>query len=196
MNGLQEEEKIFSGSASIWWRCNRRQGRSEAVHGALEAGALSTSYTSSQGLMLMIPVLHRIAGARQPAVLHVASRTVGTHAMSIFGDHSDVMNCRQTGFAMLSTGSVQEVMDLAAVAHLAAIGSRIPFIHFFDGFRTSHELQKTEMIDYKDLEKTARLESGRKISCKRPESGASDSAKHRAEPGHLFSGAGSKQSFL
>ena len=124
-----------------------------AVHGALEAGALSTSYTSSQGLMLMIPVLHRISGARQPAVLHVASRTVGTHAMSIFGDHSDVMNCRQTGFAMLSTGSVQEVMDLAGVAHLAAIEAKIPFMHFFDGFRTSHELQKTEMIDYKDLGK-------------------------------------------
>ncbi len=124
-----------------------------AVHGALEAGALSTSYTSSQGLMLMIPVLHRIAGARQPAVLHVAARTVGTHAMSIFGDHSDVMNCRQTGFAMFSTGSVQEVMDLAAVSHLAAIEAKIPFMHFFDGFRTSHELQKTELIDYKDLGK-------------------------------------------
>ncbi|MDD3350817.1 MAG: pyruvate:ferredoxin (flavodoxin) oxidoreductase, partial [Eubacteriales bacterium] len=123
------------------------------VHGALEAGSLSTSYTSSQGLMLMIPVLHRIAGARQPAVLHVAARTVGTHAMSIFGDHSDVMNCRQTGFAMLSTGSVQEVMDLAGVAHLAAIEAKIPFMHFFDGFRTSHELQKTEMMDYSDLEK-------------------------------------------
>ena len=90
-----------------------------AVHGALEAGSLATSFTSSQGLMLMIPVLHRISGTKQPAVLHVAARTVGTHAMSIFGDHSDVMNCRQTGFAMLSTGSVQEVMDLAGVAHLA-----------------------------------------------------------------------------
>ena len=112
-----------------------------AVHGALEAGSLATSFTSSQGLMLMIPTMHRISGTRQPAVLHVASRTVGTHAMSIFGDHSDVMNCRQTGFAMLSTGSVQEVMDLAGVAHLSAIKSRIPFIHFFDGFRTSREIQ-------------------------------------------------------
>jgi len=119
-----------------------------AVHGALEAGSLATSFTSSQGLMLMIPVLHRISGTKQPAVLHVASRTVGTHAMSIFGDHSDVMNCRQTGFAMLSTGSVQEVMDLAGVAHLSAIKARIPFMHFFDGFRTSHEIQKIRAIPY------------------------------------------------
>ena len=118
-----------------------------AVHGALQAGALATSFTSSQGLMLMIPVLYRIAGERLPAVLHVASRTVGTHAMSIFGDHSDVMACRETGFAQLSTGSVQEVADLAAVAHLAAIESSIPFMHFFDGFRTSHEINKIDLPD-------------------------------------------------
>jgi len=124
-----------------------------AIHGALESGSLSTTFTSSQGLMLMIPVLHRISGTRQPAVLHVASRTVGTHAMSIFGDHSDVMNCRQTGFAMLSTASVQEVMDLAGVAHLAAIKSRIPFMHFFDGFRTSHEIQKIRAIPYEEFGK-------------------------------------------
>lgn len=122
-------------------------GAIAAVHGALQTGALATSFTSSQGLLLMIPVLHRIAGERLPCVLHVATRTVGTHAMSIFGDHSDVMNCRQTGFAMLSTASVQEVMDLAAVAHLSAIRSRVPFLHFFDGFRTSHELCKVEAPD-------------------------------------------------
>ena len=122
-----------------------------AVHGALESGALAASFTSSQGLMLMIPVMHRISGQRHPCVLHVAARTVGTHAMSIFGDHSDVMDCRATGFAMLSTGSVQEVMDLGGVAHLAAIKGRIPFIHFFDGFRTSHEITKIEPIDYEDL---------------------------------------------
>ena len=124
-----------------------------AVHGALESGSLATSFTSSQGLMLMIPVLHRISGTKQPAVLHVASRTVGTHAMSIFGDHSDVMNCRQTGFAMLSTGSVQEVMDLAGVAHLSAIKARVPFMHFFDGFRTSHEIQKIRAIPYEEFDK-------------------------------------------
>ena len=118
-----------------------------AVHGALQAGALSTTYTSSQGLMLMIPVLYRIAGERLPAVLHVASRTVGTHAMSIFGDHSDVMACRQTGFALLSSGSVQEVADLAPVAHLAAVKGSIPFLHFFDGFRTSHEINKVDLPD-------------------------------------------------
>ncbi|MBQ9411605.1 MAG: pyruvate:ferredoxin (flavodoxin) oxidoreductase [Oscillospiraceae bacterium] len=122
-----------------------------AVHGALQTGALATTYTSSQGLMLMIPVLHRIAGERLPAVMHVAARTVGTHGMSIFGDHSDVMDCRATGFAQFSTGSVQEVVDLAAVAHLAAIESRVPFMHFFDGFRTSHELATVEMIDREAL---------------------------------------------
>ena len=128
-------------------------GAIAAAHGALETGALGTSFTSSQGLMLMIPVMHRIAGQRHPGVLHVAARTVGTHALSIFGDHSDVMNCRQTGFAMLCTGSVQEVMDLSAVAHLAAIKGRVPFMHFFDGFRTSHEINKVEQIDYEDLRK-------------------------------------------
>ena len=118
-----------------------------AVHGALEAGSLATTFTSSQGLMLMIPCLHIIAGHRHPGVLHVAARSVGTHANSIFGDHQDVMDCRATGVGMFSTGSVQEVMDLAAVAHLAAIRTDIPFIHFFDGFRTSHEIQKIEVID-------------------------------------------------
>ncbi len=122
-----------------------------AVHGAAQTGALATSFTSSQGLMLMIPVLHRIAGERLPVVLHVAARTVGTHAMSIFGDHSDVMCCRNTGFAMLSSGSVQEVIDLAGVAHLAAIKGRTPFMHFFDGFRTSHEINTAEMIDTQQL---------------------------------------------
>lgn len=124
-----------------------------AVHGSLEAGALATSYTSSQGLMLMIPTMHRISGQRHPGVLHVASRTVGTHAFSIFGDHSDVMNCRQTGFAMISSGSVQEIMDLGGIAHLSAIKARIPFMHFFDGFRTSHEIQKVEAIDYDEFAK-------------------------------------------
>ena len=118
-----------------------------AVHGAIQTGALTTSYTSSQGLMLMIPVLYRIAGERQPAVLHVAARTVGTHAMSIFGDHSDVMACRDTGWAQYCTASVQEVIDLTPVAHLAAMESNIPFMHFFDGFRTSHEINKVEVPD-------------------------------------------------
>lgn len=122
-----------------------------ALHGALETGSLGTSYTASQGLMLMIPVMHRISGQFKPAVLHVAARSVGTHAMSIFGDHSDVMGCRNTGFAMLCSASVQEIMDLTGVAHLSAIKGRIPFLHFFDGFRTSHEIQKVEVLSYDEL---------------------------------------------
>ncbi|MBE5035484.1 pyruvate:ferredoxin (flavodoxin) oxidoreductase [Gallibacter intestinalis] len=137
-------------------------GAAGAVHGALESGALATTFTSSQGLMLMIPTLHRISGQRHPGVLHVAARTVGTHAFSIFGDHSDVMNCRQTGFAMLSTGSVQEIMDLAGVAHLSAIKGRIPFLHWFDGFRTSHEIQKVEALTYDEFEKLLDKEALRK----------------------------------
>ena len=128
-------------------------GACGAMHGSLEAGALTTSYTASQGLMLMIPPLYRIAGQLMPGVLHVAARTVGTHAFSIFGDHSDVMACRQTGFAMLSSAGVQECMDLAGVAHLSAIEGHVPFMHFFDGFRTSHELQKIDVIEYDDLAK-------------------------------------------
>ena len=128
-------------------------GACGACHGALEAGTLAKSFTASQGLMLMIPTLHRIAGERLPMVLHVASRTVGTHAFSIFGDHSDVMNCRQTGFALLSSGSVQQAADLAAVAHLSAIRAHIPFLHFFDGFRTSHEIQKIDVMDYDEYAK-------------------------------------------
>ncbi len=126
-------------------------GAIAAIHGVLQAGGLGTSFTSSQGLMLMVPVLYRIAGERLPGVLHVASRTVGTHAMSIFGDHSDVMACRDTGFAQLSSGSVQEAADMAAVAHLAAVKASIPFMHFFDGFRTSHELSRIDMPNTKEL---------------------------------------------
>ncbi|HEX3017058.1 MAG TPA: pyruvate:ferredoxin (flavodoxin) oxidoreductase [Caproicibacter sp.] len=126
-------------------------GAAGAMHGSLESGALTTSYTASQGLMLMIPALYRLSGELLPGVLHVSSRTVGTHAFSIFGDHSDVMACRQTGLAMICDGSVQEVMDLSAIPHLAAIESRVPFLHFFDGFRTSHEIQKIEVMDYEDL---------------------------------------------
>ena len=134
-------------------------GACGACHGALEAGALATSFTASQGLMLMIPTMHRISGERLPGVLHVASRTVGTHAFSIFGDHSDVMNCRQTGFALLSSGSVQQAADLAAVAHLSAIKARIPFLHFFDGFRTSHEIQKIDVLDYDEYAKLVDYEA-------------------------------------
>ena len=126
-------------------------GAAGAVHGALGSGALTTTYTASQGLLLMIPNMYKIAAEQLPCVFHVSARTVSTHALNIFGDHSDVMACRQTGFAMLCEGNVQEVMDLAPVAHLAALTGKVPFINFFDGFRTSHEIQKIAVWDYEDL---------------------------------------------
>ena len=126
-------------------------GAAGTVHGSLAAGALTTTYTASQGLLLMIPNLYKVAGERLPGVFNVSARCVATHALNIFGDHSDVYACRQTGVAMLCESSVQEVMDLTPVAHCAAIKGRIPFINFFDGFRTSHEIQKIETWDYEDL---------------------------------------------
>ncbi|MEG0825542.1 MAG: pyruvate:ferredoxin (flavodoxin) oxidoreductase, partial [Oscillospiraceae bacterium] len=126
-------------------------GASGTVHGALAAGALTTTYTASQGLLLMIPNMYKIAGELLPCVFHVSARTLATQALNIFGDHSDVMACRQTGFAMLAETNPQEVMDLGAVAHLASIKGRVPFINFFDGFRTSHEIQKVQIWDYDDL---------------------------------------------
>ena len=122
-------------------------GAAAAMHGSLQAGALTSTFTASQGLLLMIPNMYKVAGELLPGVYHVSARALASHALSIFGDHQDVMAVRQTGCAMLATGSVQEVMDLASVAHLAAIKTRVPFVHFFDGFRTSHEIQKIEEID-------------------------------------------------
>ena len=126
-------------------------GAAGAVHGSLQGGALTTTYTASQGLLLMIPNMYKIAGENLPCVFHVSARTLASHALCIFGDHQDVMSTRQTGFAMLCEGSVQEVMDLAGVAHLASLKARVPFVNFFDGFRTSHEIQKIEMLEEKDL---------------------------------------------
>ncbi|MBQ7358143.1 MAG: pyruvate:ferredoxin (flavodoxin) oxidoreductase, partial [Clostridia bacterium] len=127
-------------------------GAAGTVHGSLASGALTTTYTASQGLLLMIPNMYKIAGELLPGVFHVSARCVASHALNIFGDHSDVYACRQTGFAMLAETNPQEVMDLAAVAHLSAIKGRVPFLSFFDGFRTSHEIQKIEVWDYADLE--------------------------------------------
>ena len=126
-------------------------GASGAVHGALQTGALATTFTASQGLLLMIPNMNKIAGELTATVFHVSARTVATHALSIFGDHSDVMFCRTTGFAMLASNSVQEAMDLALIAHAATLETRIPFVHFFDGFRTSHEVNKIEMLTEDDM---------------------------------------------
>ena len=126
-------------------------GAAGTVHGSLAAGALTTTFTASQGLLLMIPNMYKIAGELLPGVINVSARALASHALSIFGDHSDIYACRQTGFAMLCSTNPQEVMDLGAVAHCAAIKGRVPFLHFFDGFRTSHEIQKIEMWDYEDL---------------------------------------------
>ena len=126
-------------------------GAAGAVHGSLVSGALTTTFTASQGLLLKIPNMYKIAGELLPAVFHVSARSVAAHALSIFGDHSDVMAARQTGFAMLASASVQENMDLALVAHLATLKARVPFVHFFDGFRTSHEIQKIDVIDYDEM---------------------------------------------
>ena len=138
-------------------------GAAGAVHGSLSAGALTTTFTASQGLLLMIPNMYKISGELLPGVFHVSARALAAHSLSIFGDHSDVMGCRQTGFAMLSAASVQEVMDLALVTHLSAIKSSVPFVHFFDGFRTSHEVQKIEQIEYEDMGKLLDMDAVRKF---------------------------------
>ena len=143
-------KNIFGNTVKVQ-EMQAESGAAGAVHGALNAGALTTTYTASQGLLLMIPNMYKIAGELLPAVFHVTARTVASHTLSIFGDHSDVMACRQTGFAMLCENNVQEVMDLSPAAHLAAVKGRVPFINFFDGFRTSHELQKVAVWDYEDL---------------------------------------------
>lgn len=146
----QDCKNLFGDTVSVQ-EMQSEGGAAGAVHGSLQAGALTTTFTASQGLLLMIPNMYKIAGELLPCVFHVSARTLATHSLCIFGDHSDVMACRQTGFAMLCEGSVQEVMDLSAVAHLATIEARVPFINFFDGFRTSHEYQKIEEIDQEEL---------------------------------------------
>ncbi len=146
----QGRTNIFGSKVKVQ-EMQAESGAAGAVHGALNSGALTTTYTASQGLLLMIPNMYKIAGELLPGVIHCAARALASHTLSIFGDHEDVMACRQTGFAMLCESSVQEIMDLAPVAHLAAIKGRVPFLNFFDGFRTSHEIQKVAVWDYKDL---------------------------------------------
>ncbi|MEK7656881.1 MAG: pyruvate:ferredoxin (flavodoxin) oxidoreductase [Elusimicrobiota bacterium] len=168
-----------SGKANLWGvvptvaELQSEGGAVGTIHGALSAGSLAVTFTSSQGLLLMIPAMFKIAGELSPFVLHVAARSVATHALSIFGDHSDVMACRTTGFAMLASNSVQEAQDMAAVAHMATLTSRIPFLHFFDGFRTSHEIQKIDLLSEAELrslfpEEAARAMRGRGLSPERP----------------------------
>ena len=152
------QKNIFGTTVKVC-EMQSEAGASGTVHGSLAAGAMTTTYTASQGLLLMIPNMYKIAGELLPCVFHVSARTVSSHALNIFGDHSDVMACRQTGFAMLAEGNVQEVMDLAPVAHLAAIEGRVPFLNFFDGFRTSHEIQKVAVWDYEDLKEMCDMEA-------------------------------------
>jgi len=155
--GELSDEWSAHGRTNLWGAVPRvvemqsEAGAAGAVHGALQTGALTTTFTASQGLLLMIPNMYKIAGELTPFCMHVAARAVATHALSIFGDHSDVMGCRQTGFALLASGSVQEAQDLACVAHAATLETRIPFLHFFDGFRTSHEVAKIEELTDDDL---------------------------------------------
>jgi pyruvate-ferredoxin/flavodoxin oxidoreductase len=169
-NGLKN---IF-GQTMVVRQLQSEAGAAAAVHGSLAAGALTTTFTASQGLLLMIPNMYKIAGEVLPCVFHVTARSVAGHALSIFGDHQDVMAVRQTGFASLASASVQEVMDLSLVAHLAAIEGSLPFVHFFDGFRTSHEIQKVEMIDYADMARLANWDAiaafrARGVNPERPE---------------------------
>ena len=151
-------KNIFGSTVKVQ-EMQAESGAAGAVHGSLNAGALTTTYTASQGLLLMIPNMYKIAGELLPGVFHVSARTLASHTLNIFGDHSDVMACRQTGFAMLAESNVQEVMDLAPVAHLAAIKGRVPFLNFFDGFRTSHELQKIQVWDYEDLKEMVDMDA-------------------------------------
>ena len=152
------QKNIFGSTVKVQ-EMQAESGAAGAVHGSLNAGALTTTYTASQGLLLMIPNMYKMAGELLPAVFHVTARAVASHTLSIFGDHSDIMACRQTGFAMLGEGNVQEVMDLAPVAHLAAIKGRVPFVNFFDGFRTSHEIQKIAVWDYEDLKEMCDMDA-------------------------------------
>ena len=154
----QGRKNIFGQPVQVM-EMQSEAGAAGAVHGSLQAGALTTTYTASQGLLLMIPNMYKIAGELLPSVFHVSARALATSALNIFGDHQDVMAARQTGFAMLAEGSVQEVMDLSAVAHLAALKARIPFVNFFDGFRTSHEIQKVELLQYDELKELVDMEA-------------------------------------
>ncbi|HTS15803.1 MAG TPA: hypothetical protein VMH24_09040, partial [Candidatus Sulfotelmatobacter sp.] len=165
-SGMAEhaDDWAAAGRPNLWGKVpevvemQSEAGAAGAMHGALQKGAFATTFTASQGLLLMIPNMFKIAGELTPAVIHVAARTVATHALSIFGDHSDVMHARSTGWAMLSAGSVQEAHDFALVAHAATLRSRVPFLHFFDGFRTSHEIDKIAVLEDDDMRALVRDE--------------------------------------
>src|SRR5438094_213298 len=173
------DEWASQGRPNVWGsvpavvEMQSEAGAAGTLHGALQAGALATTFTASQGLLLMLPNMFKIAGELTPTVIHVAARALATHALSIFGDHSDVMAARSTGFGMLASGSVQEVMDMALISHAASLESRLPFLHFFDGFRTSHEVAKVEQLTVDDMramidEELVRAHRARALSPDRP----------------------------
>ena len=166
--------KNIFGQTVLIRQMQSEAGAAGAVHGSLAAGALTSTFTASQGLLLMIPNMYKISGECLPGVFHVTARAIAAHALSIFGDHQDVMAVRQTGFALLASNSVQEAQDMALVAHLSAIEGSLPFVHFFDGFRTSHEIQKIERIEYEDMAKLVNQEAlaefrARSVNPERPE---------------------------
>ncbi len=171
-------------------------GAAATVHGALQTGALATTFTASQGLLLMIPSMYKIAGELTPTVFHVSARTVATHCLSIFGDQSDVMACRQCGWAMLCSNSVQEAHDLALISHAATLDSRVPFIHFFDGFRTSHEVNKIEQLTDDDLRAMIDEACIERHRAARIESRPPGAARLGPEPRCFFPGSRSMQSVL
>lgn len=188
MRGRLRARKTFSEPLCAWSRCSPKAATG-ALHGSLQGGALTTTYTASQGLLLMIPNMYKIAGELLPAVFHVSARSLASNSLSIFGDHQDVMATRQTGFAMLASSSVQDVMNLGAVAHLSAIEARLPFIHFFDGFRTSHEIQKIELLEQEELADMLDWEAVEAFPPPRPEPRPSPAARHDPQPRRILPAA-------
>ena len=200
--GRSPTPRVPSGQKNIWGTVPKvvemqsEGGAAGAVHGALQAGALTTTFTASQGLLLMIPNMYKIAGELTPTVFHVSARAIAAQALSIFGDHSDVMACRQTGWTMLCSNNIQEVMDFALIAQATTLESRVPVLHYFDGFRTSHEVQKVEELDPERHEDDDQRRSGLRPPGPRPVARSSGDARHRPEPGRLFHGPRDRQSLL
>ena len=191
-----DERKNLWGTVPAVIEMQSEGGAAGAVHGALQTGALATTFTASQGLLLMIPNMYKIAGELTPTVFHVAARSLAAQALSIFGDHSDVMAARATGWAMLCSAIVQEAQDFALIAQAATLEARIPFLHFFDGFRTSHEIAKIELLADDDVARDDRRGAGARASRARALAGSSGAARHGAEPGCLLPGARDGQSVL
>ena len=196
MNGSRRGARIYGVLCPVVAEMQSEGGAAGAMHGALQAGAFGTTFTASQGLLLMIPNMYKIAGELTGNVIHVTARALATHALSIFGDQSDVMACRSTGYAMLASNSVQEAGDLALVAHIATLESRVPFLHFFDGFRTSHEVNKALTISDETIRAMLDEKHVLAPSPARAELRTADSAWHGAEPRRLLPGARGVQPVL